>query len=245
MDANTHQGTPEIETDPSTHAPSIDAETMISSPADASIPWEPLAMSASDFAPPSGDGAASANEPAADVSVAGAGVSTAAEVDKIREILFGRQISEYESRFSQLEVRLAREIDTVRDDVVRRFDEVQNQLSKKISDLTQRLGAEQESRAEEIASLGTQLGAARDELGRAISQTSADADAAVAEIRAAFDEEAARQKRVVDTRTREIERHLEEVTTQLRHDKVDRSSMKVLFEQLAVHFRSSPSGDEG
>ena len=243
MDPNPHQGSTEIESESSSGAfPTIDAETMISAPADASLPWEPLAASPSEFEPAAGDGAATseANEMSIAAEVADASPSAhAAEVEKIREILFGQQISEYESRFAQLEIRLAREIEAVRDDIIRRFEKVQSQVTQDFTNLSRQIGTEQKYRAEEISALNSQFRAARDELETAVHRAAADADAATAQIRSAIEEETSRQQETIDERTRDIERRLEEATAQLRQDKVDRSSMEALFSQLAAHFAAS------
>ena len=232
MDANPIQGSTDTESESSSSAPIIDAETMISAPSDASLPWEPLAMSPADFVPASGDGAVSM-----EAAVAGTpSAPHAAEVDKIREILFGQQISEYESRFAQLEIRLAREIEAVRDDIIRRFEKVQSQVTQDFTNLSRQIGTEQKYRAEEISALNSQFRAARDELETAVHRASGEAEAATEKVRVVFEEETARQQEAISARTEEIERRLETVASQLRRDKVDRASMEALFEQLAAHF---------
>ena len=228
MDANPHQGSTDTESESS--APTLDVETILSAPADASLPWEPLAMT-TEFGSAAGDGAEAAAPSAS---------QHAAEVDKIREILFGQQISEYESRFAQLEIRLAREIEAVRDDVVRRFEKVQSQVTQDFTNLSRQIGTEQKYRAEEISALNGQFRAAREELETAVHRASDDAEAATAKIREVFEEETARQQGAVAARTEEIERRLESVASQLRRDKVDRASMETLFEQLAAHFSTKP-----
>ena len=45
-----------------------------------------------------------------------------ANVDKIRDILFGSQMRDYEKRFSRLEERLTKAQDTLREDLKKRFD---------------------------------------------------------------------------------------------------------------------------
>ena len=171
--------------------------------------------------------------------------SRAAEVDKIREILFGQHITDYEARLSQLEVRLTREVEAVRDEMVRRFEKVQSRLAQDVSTLTRQLGVEQKHRTEEVAALNAQLRAARDESKAAVQQTATDAEAATARLRESLEEETARLQDAHETRTADIERRLEAATAQLGRDKVDRSSLQALFEQLAVHFGSRSDGAFG
>ena len=240
MDANPTQGSTDAESESSSGAAITDAEATVSAPTEASLPWEPLAMSPEDFVPAVGDGASSFDDADMAIMAGASSVPHAAEVDKIREILFGQQISEYESRFAQLEIRLAREIEAVRDDIIRRFEKVQSQVTQDFTNLSRQIGTEQKYRAEEISALHGQFRAARDELETAVHRAAGDAEAATETIREAFEEEAARQQEAVSARTEEIERRLEAVASQLRRDKVDRSSMETLFEQLAAHFGTKP-----
>ena len=55
----------------------------------------------------------------------GAGEQGAASVDKIRDILFGSQIKNYESRFVRLEETLARETAELKETMRRRFESVE------------------------------------------------------------------------------------------------------------------------
>lgn len=247
MEVNPHQGSPDFESESSVgEFPTIDAETMISAPADTDLPWEPLAASPAEFdgllVPGDGASAEAESAPAAAEGAKRSPAAHAAEVDKIREILFGQQISEYEGRFAQLEIRLAREIEAVRDDIIRRFEKVQGQVTQDFTNLSRQIGTEQKYRAEEISALNSQFRAARDELEAAVHQAAADAGAATERMQSAIEEETARQQEAVDARTRDLEHRLEQATAQLRQDKVDRSSMEALFSQLAAHFAADSDG---
>src|SRR5215470_17649691 len=45
-----------------------------------------------------------------------------ANVDKIRDILFGSQMRDYEKRFARLEENVNKAVDSLREDVAKRFD---------------------------------------------------------------------------------------------------------------------------
>ena len=237
MDATPTPGSTDTATE-SSPAAALDAEAVVSAPADASLPWAPIAMPAVDLHPFAGDGDSAPVSVSADAPAA----PRPAEVDKIREILFGQQITDYEARLSHIEVRLAREVEAVRDEMVRRFEKLQSQLAQDVSTLTRQLATEQKHRTEEVATLNAQLRAARDDFKDGLRRTASEAEAATARVRESLDDEAARLQEAHETRTGDIERQLEAATAQLSRDKVDRSSLQALFEQLAVHFGSRPDG---
>ena len=56
-----------------------------------------------------------------------------ANVDKIRDILFGSQMRDYDKRFVRLEERLAKAADALRDDLKKRFDSLEAFVQQEVS----------------------------------------------------------------------------------------------------------------
>ena len=50
------------------------------------------------------------------------GKDEGANVDKIRDILFGTQMRDFEKRFSRLEETVAKQMETMREDMTKRLD---------------------------------------------------------------------------------------------------------------------------
>lgn len=201
-------------------AVAMEAELSVHVPAEDPLAWEPLLVRPS-FSGPSGDGAGAVGDAAA---------------SKIREILFGQHMAEYERRFAQLEVRLARELEEVRQEAANRSESLQSRVSQDVANLGRQIENERKERVKEVAQLGDHHRAVRQEFEVAIDKTARDAEAAVVHLRHALQEETARQRRALEERTDAIERQLDSVASTLGKEKVDRSSLQVLFEQLSVHF---------
>lgn len=206
-------------TDPFALAPEEDP--YLSLPTGDSLSWEPL-LAYRRSNEPSGESLA----PTSDAATA-----------KIREILFGEHMAEYERRFAQLEVRMARELKEVRQDALSRFESFRSRIGHDIENLGHQLDYERSERTKEVAHLGDQHRAMRHELEEAVDK-SRHAEAAVLHLRHALQEETARQRRALEERADAIERRLDSVAASLGKEKVDRSSLQVLFEQLSVHFGS-------
>lgn len=87
----------------------------------------------------------------------GSGIDEAAKVDRIRDILFGSQMRDYDGRFQRFEERLAREASELRADVQKRIDALEGFFKGEIESVRNRLGAEHTERAQHVDKLARDL----------------------------------------------------------------------------------------
>ncbi len=88
---------------------------------------------------PAPEGISSAEDGQSLADSAGAQQSEAGNVDKIREILFGGNMRDYDKRFSRLEERLAKESSDLRSETKRLFDSLETFVKKEFEALSNRL----------------------------------------------------------------------------------------------------------
>jgi hypothetical protein len=69
------------------------------------------------------------------------------KVDRIRDILFGSQMRDYDARFNRLDERLTREAMEARGEVQRRIEALENLFKGQIESMTNRLNFEQSERS--------------------------------------------------------------------------------------------------
>ena len=81
----------------------------------------------------------------------------AGNVDKIRDILFGSQMRDYEKKFIRLEERLGKESAELREDMKRRFASLETFIKNEVDALSDRLKTEQSERAESGKELAREL----------------------------------------------------------------------------------------
>ena len=81
----------------------------------------------------------------------------AGKVDRIRDILFGSQMRDYDGRFQRLDERLAREAAESRGEVQRRIEGLETFLKAEVQSLTNRLNVEQSDRSGAIEKLSQDL----------------------------------------------------------------------------------------
>ncbi len=85
-------------------------------------------------------------------------IEESGKVDRIRDILFGSQMRDYDGRFQRLDERLAREAADARADVQKRIDGLENFLKGEVQSLTNRLQSEQSDRGSALEKLARDLG---------------------------------------------------------------------------------------
>ncbi len=172
-----------------------------------------------------------------------------ASVDKIRDILFGSQIKNYEARFARLEENLVRETVELKETMRRRFESLEGFFRSETEALAARLKAEREERTNNFHSLDRDLKAVQDELSRKIHEL----DTATAEAQSGLRKDLmAESRKLLDEIS---ERHdnlrslLERRVGELRHQKADRTLLSALLTgiatQIAEDIQPGHDGTEG
>src|SRR5271166_299820 len=110
-------------------------------------------------------------------------VKEGANVDKIRDILFGSNMREYEKRFARLEERLTKSSDALREDLKKRFDSLESYVREEMESLGQRLKAEKSERGESLKELTRESRDNSKALEKKLSQLEEQLDAAQTELR--------------------------------------------------------------
>src|SRR6266511_3077010 len=96
--------------------------------------------------------------------------SSPGNVDKIRDILFGTQMRDYEARFARLEETLLKEATDLKDSTRKRFDALESYLRRELESLESRLKTEREERAETLRQLSGDVRSLSDSLSRKIAE---------------------------------------------------------------------------
>ena len=84
-------------------------------------------------------------------------IDESGKVDRIRDILFGSQMRDYDSRFQRLDERLTREAAEARADTQKRLEALETFLKGALESLTNRLNTEQFARGHAVEKLAQDL----------------------------------------------------------------------------------------
>lgn len=162
---------------------------------------------------------------------------TAGNVDKIREIIFGGQMRDYERRFSVLEERLLKENSDLRLELGRRLDALEAFVKKENELLLGRVKAEQQDRAEAVKELTQEVRTTVKAIEKKIGSLDEQTAAGHRELRQLL---LAQSKTLSDEgrqRHQELTTALEKRAGQLQHDKTDRAALAEMLTELALRLK--------
>jgi hypothetical protein len=170
---------------------------------------------------PAGDGAPS--EPA-----------RADHLDQIRDILFGRQKSETDARFGQLEQHLSQQVAALRADLTTRVDALDAFVRQEAESLARRLDAERRERTESAAELAESARSRDDALARRLDGVQENTDAESRALRQQVLDEAARAQASLRAQADALKAEIDAHVARLGDQKTDRQALAGLFSEVAA-----------
>jgi hypothetical protein len=93
-------------------------------------------------------------------------------LDKVRDLLFGGQMRDYDRKFARLEDRLIKETADLRDEVRKRLSALEAYMKTEVESLSDRLRAEQDGRSSSDKELGRELRDASQQFDQKLSELS-------------------------------------------------------------------------
>ncbi|HVQ36964.1 MAG TPA: hypothetical protein VMS31_05500 [Pyrinomonadaceae bacterium] len=159
-------------------------------------------------------------------------------IDKIRDILFGGHIRDYEKRFMRVEERLTKESQDLREDTRRRFESLEQFIKSEFAALAERLQAEQRSRDEALQGVWRGVHDTGHSLSAKVSELRDQTDRAQSDLRQQI---LAQSKDLSDDMRRkqdEITEMLQREVADLNHGKTDRSSLATLLTEMAMRLNN-------
>jgi len=157
-------------------------------------------------------------------------------VDQIRDILFGKHIKEFDKRFARVEDNLNNEIQVLKDDTKKMFDNIEEYIKTEIKSLTDKLKTEQTKRADGDRELENE----KNRLEKRYSEFEESVNTFEREIR---DQLLSQGKRLTENMTeqrQDIMNEMKKITSELHHTKVDRNTLASFLNDIALKI----SGEE-
>jgi hypothetical protein len=155
-------------------------------------------------------------------------------VDKIRDILFGNQMREYDSRFARLEETLLKESSDLKESVRKRIDTLESYFKKELESLAGRLRAERDDRLALGKDLSGEIKNAAESLTRAIRETQDGVAQADRELRSHGLEQTKALMDEIQTNRDSVLGILERRVLELRNSKTDRAALAELLSEVAM-----------
>lgn len=162
-------------------------------------------------------------------------------VDKIRDILFGAQMRDYDRRFSTLEERLLREAGELRDDMHRRLTATEQFLRGELEALSGQLSAEQRDRKQGVRDAMDATANVNRELSDRIAALAEQVAQQQREMRNALSDQLRQLSEDTSRRHQELTESLRREAFDLRNAKADRTAIAAMFAEFAQRLADGDS----
>lgn len=163
-------------------------------------------------------------------------------VDQIRDILFGRQMRDYEQRFQRLEDSFRQELAALREDLRAQLETLEQHFTRELAAAGAALDREVRDRHADVRGLGEDLRKASDETRARLSDLETDLDGRATELREQILDRADALARDAQARDERLSGELAAATRELRTIKVDRGTLAQLLADVAMRI-SDDAGD--
>ena len=155
-------------------------------------------------------------------------------VDKIRDLLFGGQMRDYDKRFKRLEEHVAQESRNFRDDVFQRIKVLEERMDGEIDSLTEKAKLDRQERQSSMADLERDIKALKQELNARFTQLDEQISRDLRNLRQQtlnkFQELTMQLRQQSDSLTGLINQEV----AFLQDEKVNRSDLAAFFNEMAV-----------
>ena len=161
------------------------------------------------------------------------------EIEKVRDILFGKYVSDFHERFAILEERLEADVEQLKQRLTDKFDSMDEAVNKSLERLDKQILIEQNNRDSELTSLQGSFNKAEEALKHSISLMEDQANQELASVRASLEES---HQDLLDrtlSNQAELTSQLDQQKEELENDKVGRQSLALLLDEVAIKLRGS------
>lgn len=161
-------------------------------------------------------------------------------IEKIRDILFGSQIREYEKRFVRLEDRMQKELSALKDDLRKSFESLESFIKREIELLNERHQKEQNERYMAVKGLSDELKEVSLEFDRKITDNEAQINKKARDLHEQLLAQSKNLSEEINQKYQAISASLEKEAHELREDKVDRATLSELLMEMALRINKTP-----
>jgi hypothetical protein len=157
-----------------------------------------------------------------------------ANVDKIRDILFGGQMRDYEQRFSTLETRLTQSIERSSRDLERRIERLDGFAKREVEKLAEQLKAERKDRMADNKKGAGEFNEFADQVEGWFAEVEEKLESETKDIREAIHEQGNDLTALLRQAQEQLQASLERETGELADSKVAREDLAALLTEVAM-----------
>ncbi len=162
-----------------------------------------------------------------------------ASIEKVRDILFGAQVRDFETRFARVEERMTKEVAALMDETRKRFDSLETYFRKEIESLADQLKVEQGERAESSKELSGEIKDTNKLFEKKIGRLDEQLNKHSRELRQQILEQYKNLSDEIRQKHEETSDVLNKLAQELRAEKVDLSALSELFVEMALRLNDN------
>lgn len=166
-------------------------------------------------------------------------------IDKIRDIIFGNQMRDYEKRFVRLEERVLKESADLRDEVRRRFDQLEGHVGREFEAFGERLARENAERSAADEGGARELRELHKAADKRFGQVEEQAARGARELRQQLLDLGKQLSDDMRQRGEALGAALDRQGAELRAEKTDRAALAALFTEMALRLSDQLALPEG
>jgi|SaaInl4_150m_RNA_FD_contig_21_278372_length_1063_multi_5_in_0_out_0_1 hypothetical protein len=155
-------------------------------------------------------------------------------LDRIRDILFGKEMQGYEKKLAGMEDRLVKESTELRSDLRRRLESLEVYVKKELESLVSQVRDEQKKRETDIEDVSGKLKESAGTLDRRIAELDEKSRGGEREIREQILNQTKSMTDELQQKYEEFETLVEQGMQELRADKVGRSTLASLLKEMSM-----------
>ncbi len=155
-------------------------------------------------------------------------------LEKIRELLFGREMSGVAQRFARLEARMDEQGATLRAETASRLDALEAHVARELAALSATIAQERRERIDALDRATADASGGRATLSRMIREQKEERDLGTQALRQQIVDEAATAQNALRTATDEIRRTMSHHAGLLQSRKADRNALAAIFSDAAA-----------
>ena len=165
-------------------------------------------------------------------------IDESGKVDRIRDILFGSQMRDYDSRFQRVEERLTREAAETRADTQKRLEALENFIKGALESLTNRLNTEQFARGHAVEKLTQDLAETAKALELATKNLGEHADREFHALRQQLLEQSKALGDEIREKHGQVKADLDREAEQIRGAMTGRESLAEMLSEVALRLKN-------
>jgi len=161
------------------------------------------------------------------------------DIEKVRDILFGKYVVSFESRFAEFEKRLEADVDNLQQRLSEKVGRLDEMLSNSVAEFEKKVASEKLSRNAELQALNSTLLEAETGLQHSISLMEDQANQDIVKLNDALEVSRREVKDHLLNFKNQLQEQLKDQAEVLENAKLDRQELAFMLDEVAIKLRAS------